>query len=69
MFILVLITCVTLQGQTNCHEFEREVAFVNHDACLMAAAMEKGRYNSRMQRRNWARYNWECRNRLSEKPI
>ena len=67
MFMLVLITCVTLEGQTNCHEFEREMVFANQDSCMMAAALEKGRYNSRMQRRNWARYNWESRNSLGKK--
>ena len=45
MFLLVLVTCVTLEGQTMCHEFKREQAYANQDACLMAAAMERGRYN------------------------
>ena len=48
MFLLVLVTCVTLEGQTMCHEFEREQVYANQDACMMAAAMERGRYNSRM---------------------
>ena len=62
MFLLVLVTCVTLEQQTMCHEFPREMAYVNKDSCQMAAAMERGRYNSRMERRAWARYRWECRN-------
>ena len=41
MFLLVLVTCVTLEGQTMCHEFKREQAYANQDACLMAAAMER----------------------------
>ena len=49
-----IVTCVTLQGQTMCHEFEREHAYSDKNACLIAAAMERGRYNSRMQRREWA---------------
>ena len=62
MFLLVLVTCVTLEQQTMCHEFPRELEYASHDSCQIAAAMERGRYNSRMQRRAWARYSWECRN-------
>lgn len=51
MFLLVLVTCVTLQGQTMCHEFEREQAYSDENACLIAAAMERGRYNSRLSER------------------
>ena len=69
MFLLVLVTCVTLEGQTMCHEFEREQAYANQDACLMAAAMARGRYNSRMERREWARYQWECRNNVTKNQI
>ena len=68
MFLLVLVTCVTLEGQTMCHEFERGQLYTNKDSCMMAAALEKGRYNSRMERRNWARYNWECRNNVVKEP-
>jgi len=68
MFLLVLVTCVTLEGQTICHEFERGQLYANQDSCMMAAALEKGRYNSRMERRNWARYNWECRNNVAKEP-
>ena len=69
MFLLVLVTCVTLQGQTMCHEFEREQAYSDENACLIAAAMERGRYNSRMQRREWARYKWECRNTIEKEQV
>ena len=62
MFLLVLVTCVTLEQQTMCHEFPREMEYASKDACQIAAAMERGRYNSRMRRRAWARYSWECRN-------
>ena len=62
MFMLVLVTCVTLEQQTMCHEFPREMEYASQDSCQIAAAMERGRYNSRMQRRAWARYSWECRN-------
>ena len=69
MFLLVLVTCVTLEGQPQCHEFEREQAYANQDACMMAAAMERGRYNSRMERREWARYQWVCRNHAIESKV
>ena len=62
MFLLVLVTCVTLEQQTMCHEFPREIEFLSENSCQRAAAMERGRYNSRMQRRAWARYSWKCRN-------
>jgi len=62
MFLLVLVTCVTLEQQTMCHEFPRKMEYASKDSCQIAAAMEKGRYNSRMQRRTWAKYRWECRN-------
>ena len=69
MFLLVLVTCVTLEGQTMCHEFEREQAYANQDACMMAAAMERGRYNSRMERREWARSQWVGRNHAIESQV
>jgi hypothetical protein len=62
MFMLVLVTCVTLEYQTMCHEFPREMQYASQDSCQIAAAMERGRDNSRMQRRAWAKYRWECRN-------
>ena len=62
MFLLVLVTCVTLEQQTMCHEFPREMEYASQDSCRIAAAKERGRHNSRMQRRTWARYSWECRN-------
>ena len=62
MFLLVLVTCVTLEQQTMCHEFPRKMEYASKDSCQIAAAMEQGRYNSRMQRRSWATYSWECRN-------
>ena len=48
MFLLVLVTCVTLVNQTMCHEFPREAEFASQDACHIAAALERGRYNSRI---------------------
>ena len=48
MFLLVLVTCVTLENQTMCHEFPREAEFASQDACHIAAALERGRYNSRI---------------------
>ena len=62
MFLLVLVTCVTLEQQTMCHEFPREIEYVSQTSCQIAAALERGRYTSRMKRREWARYSWECRN-------
>mgnify|MGYP001130315061 CR=1 FL=1 len=41
MFLLVLVTFVTLEGQTMCHEFEREQAYANHDTCKIAAAVKR----------------------------
>ena len=62
MFLLVLVNCVTLEQQTMCQEFPREMEYATQDSCRIAAAIERGRYNSRMQRRTWDRYSWERRN-------
>ena len=69
MFLLVLVTCVTLEAKTLCHEFKRDRYFKNHQSCMFAAAMEKGRYTSRMKRRKWARYRWECRSKAPKVQI
>gem|GEM_PF-6317061 len=42
-------------------EFRRETEFASQDACQIAAALERGRYNSRIQRRAWTKYSWEYR--------
>ena len=42
MFLLVLVTCVTLEQQTMCHEFPREMEYASQDSCRIAAAMERG---------------------------
>ena len=61
MFLLVLVICVTLEGQTICHEFEREHFYLNRNTCLIAAALDSSKYSSRMKQRKWANYKWECR--------
>ena len=60
MFMLVLITCVTLEGQTVCHEFPRDHQFMSLLSCKTAGAIERGRYQSRISARKWARYDWNC---------
>ena len=35
MFLLVLVTCVTLEGQTMCHEFKREQVFADQVYAMM----------------------------------
>ena len=55
MFLLVLVTCVSLEGQTLCHEFEREAVFAERDSCMVAAALERGRSSARIHQRTWAR--------------
>ena len=42
MFLLVLVTCVTLEQQTMCHEFPREMEYASQDSCRIAAAMMRG---------------------------
>tara|TARA_Y100000991_G_scaffold141950_1_gene107045 strand:- start:16 stop:237 length:222 start_codon:yes stop_codon:yes gene_type:complete len=69
MFLLVLVTCVTFEAKTLCHEFKRDRYFKNYQSCMFAAAMEKGRYTSRMKRRKWARYRWECRSKAPKVQI
>ena len=68
MFLLVLVTCVSLEGQTLCHEFEREAVFAERDSCMVAAALERGRYSARIHQRTWTRYYWKCHNSSVEIP-
>ncbi|MGB2233936.1 MAG: hypothetical protein ACPH5J_00050 [Candidatus Puniceispirillum sp.] len=60
MFMLVLVTCVTLEGQTVCHEFPRDHQFASLTSCKTAGAIERGRYKSRINARKWAQYDWDC---------
>ena len=60
MFILVLVTCITLESQTVCHEFPRGHQFSSLTSCKTASAIERGRYHSRIAKRKWANYDWNC---------
>ncbi|MDC1383978.1 hypothetical protein N8500_10955 [Candidatus Puniceispirillum sp.] len=58
--MLVLITCITLEGQTVCHEFPRDHQFSSLSSCRTASAIERGRYRSKIAKRKWANYGWNC---------
>ncbi|MDA7598886.1 hypothetical protein N8835_02530 [Alphaproteobacteria bacterium] len=60
MFLLVLMTCVTLEGQTVCHEFPRDHQFTSLSSCRTAGAIERGQYRARITTRDWASYDWDC---------
>ena len=61
MFVLVMIACMTFDGQTSCQEFQRPHTFENEQSCVRASALEEGRYTRRGARRPWLRYSWNCR--------
>lgn len=62
MYVLVLVACMTLSGDTHCQRFEREHAFKTRERCQTAAAIERGRYAERRSRRaSWLNYIWECK--------
>ena len=60
MFVMVLVTCITLESQTVCHEFPRGHQFSSLSSCKTASAIERGRYRSRIAERKWANYDWNC---------
>jgi hypothetical protein len=60
MFVMVLVTCITLESQTVCHEFPRGHQFSSLSSCKTASAIERGRYRSRITQRKWANYDWHC---------
>ena len=60
MFVMVLVTCITLDSQTVCYEFPRGHQFSSLSSCETASAIERGRYRSRIAARKWANYDWNC---------
>ncbi len=61
MYVLVLVACATFSGVTHCQEFERDHRFSAQSNCQVAAAIEKGEYQSRAARRkDWLEYRWAC---------
>ena len=60
MFVMVLVTCITLESQTVCHEFPRGHQFSSLSSCKTASAIDRGRYRSRIAERKWANYDWNC---------
>ena len=61
MFVLVLVTCMSLSGDTHCQTFERDHRFASLERCQFAAAVERGQYAERRKhRRDWLKYSWTC---------
>ena len=61
MYVLVLVACMTLGADTHCQAFERDHQFTTENRCMLAAAVEKGRYaERRRERENWLTYSWQC---------
>lgn len=62
MYVLVLVACMSFGGETHCQNFERDHTFVSENRCRMAAAIERGQYAERSERRkDWLSYDWECK--------
>ncbi len=62
MYVLVLVACMTVGGETHCQTFQRDHQFETHNRCITAAAIERGRYaERRQQRKEWLTYSWRCR--------
>ncbi|NMM46163.1 hypothetical protein HH303_16850 [Rhodospirillaceae bacterium KN72] len=61
MYAMILVACVTLLGETHCQSFERDHQFNSAFNCQVAAAIDKGRYADRIERRkDWLTYDWQC---------
>lgn len=71
MYVLILVVCMSFSGKTHCQSFPREALFVTPGQCYRAAAMEKGRYLTRIQqRRSSHSYQWHCRSDMGgRRPI
>ena len=58
VFVLVIITCITIGERIACQEFPRDYAFTSVQSCERAAIIEKGRY----AQRPWLQYSCSCQN-------
>ena len=57
---MILSVCINFNGIKNCQEFKRDFFFQSKAQCEMIAAIEKGQYYERTERRDWSEYTWRC---------